>query len=142
MAAPVGFLRITSWLSSNGWFGKKIPFAGIEITSANSPNVNDFPIDTAWPDVTATPTDSAGLKYTILFFLETKFPISGDSKSINCGIVWTNPPKTCDAVSADPTIPLFTLNILLSLNAFNTNNFSVPIPILLPADTELGILAR
>ena len=39
VAAPVGFLRITSWLSLNGWFGKNIPFAGIEITSANSPIV-------------------------------------------------------------------------------------------------------
>ena len=68
--------------------------------------------------------------------------MSDDSIWITCGIVWTNPPKTWDAVFAEPTTPLLTLKILLSLNAFNTNNFSVPIPILLPADTEFGILAK
>ena len=76
------------------------------------------------------------------FFLDTNSPISDDSKLIVCGIVWTNPPRTWDAVFAEPTTPLLTLRILLSSNTFNTDNFSVPIPILLPTDTEFGILAK
>ena len=58
------------------------------------------------------------------------------------GIVSTKLPMVWDAVFADPTMPLLTLKIFLSSNLFNTNNFSVPIPILLPTDTELGILAK
>ena len=73
------------------------------------------------------------------FLWDTKLPISGDFISITCGIVCTKPPKTWDAVFAEPTIPLFTLKILLSLKLFNTSNFSVPIPMLLPADTVIGI---
>ena len=38
-----------------------------------------------------------------------------------------------------PTMPRFTLNIFLSLNLLRTCNFSVPIPILLPADTLSGM---
>ena len=68
--------------------------------------------------------------------------MSEKAKSKVCGIVWTNPPKTWFAVCADPTTPLLTLKILLSLKVFSTNSFSVPIPILLPAETVFGILAR
>ena len=39
-----------------------IPFAGIDITSDNSPMVKDLPILTVLPTVFATPTDSLGLK--------------------------------------------------------------------------------
>ena len=139
----VGLLSITSWLSSNGWFGKKIDFAGIEITSDSSPVVYDFPIDTVLPTVTATPTASAGLKYTISFFFDIKLPISNVLNLIVCGIVWTNPPRVWNLlVSAAPTRPLFTLKILLWSKVFNTNNFSVPIPILLPAETVGGIVAK
>ena len=99
-------------------------------------------MDTDLPDVTATPTASAGLKYKISFFLDINSPIFDGDISIVCGIVWTNPPRTWDAVFAEPTTPLLTLKILLSSNLFKTNNFSVPIPILLPTDTEFGILAK
>ena len=76
------------------------------------------------------------------FFLDTNSPISWEDISIVCGIVWSNPPRTCDVdVLAAPTNPLFTLKILLSLKTFKTLSFSVPIPILLPADTELGTVA-
>ena len=50
-------------------------------------------------------------------------------RSIGVDIVWT-PLDT----------PLETLNILLSGNVFNTNNFSVPIPMLLPAEIFSGTL--
>ena len=69
-------------------------------------------------------------------------PISWEAKSIVCGIVWTNPPRMWDVdVSPYPTSPLLTLKILLSRNTLRTLNFSVPMPILLPADTELGTVA-
>ena len=139
----VGLLSITSWLSEKGWFGKKIDFAGIDITCDSSPVVYDLPIETDLPTVTATPTASAGLKYTISFFFDIKSPISVVLNFKNCGIVWTNPPSVWNLlVSAAPTIPLFTLKILLCLKVFNTNNFSVPIPILLPAETVGGIVAK
>ena len=44
-------------------------------------------MDTDLPDVTATPTASAGLKYTISFFLDINSPIFDGVISIVCGIV-------------------------------------------------------
>ena len=49
-------------------------------------------------------------------------------KSIWVPTVWT--PETA---------PLLTLNILFESKVFNTSNFSVPIPILLPTDINDGI---
>ena len=62
LGATVGLLKITSWLSLNGWLGKNIDLAGIDTTFEISPNVNDLPTDTDLPTVFATPIDSAGLK--------------------------------------------------------------------------------
>ena len=45
-----------------------------------------------------------------------------------------------DKECATPLIPLVTLKIFRSSNMFNIFNFSVPIPILLPTDTKLGIV--
>ena len=62
LGETVGLLKITSWLSLNGWLGKNIDLAGIDTTFEISPNVNDLPTDTDLPTVFATPIDSAGLK--------------------------------------------------------------------------------
>ena len=44
-----------------------------------------------------------------------------------------------DTVWTPAETPLLTLKILFSLNVFKTNNFSVPIPMLLPTEIELGM---
>ena len=45
-----------------------------------------------------------------------------------------------DAVCTPVVTPLLTLKILFSSKVFKTNNFSVPIPILLPTEIKLGML--
>ena len=140
--APDGIVNVNCWLLLNGWFGIKIPLAGTSITLDLSPNVNDLPKLTGSPTVNAIPICSWGLKNILSFLLDTNSPISSLSKLIICGIVSTNPPRTWDDVFADPTTPLLTLKILLSSKIFKTRNLSVPIPILLPTDTDLGILAK
>ena len=133
--ALVGFCKITSWLLVNGWLGINILFAGTEITFDLSPVVNDFAKPIANPAVVPTPTCSFGLKYTVSFTLDSNGDvIRSISKllgTVNTGV---------DRVWAAPTTPLLTLSIPLSLNVLRTNKLSVPIPILLPADTTSGIL--
>ena len=49
---------------------------------------------------------------------------------------------TCvDTVCMPLDNPLLTLNTLFSLNVFKTNNFSVPIPMLLPTEIFSGMFA-
>ena len=69
--ALVGFLRITSWLLTNGWLGIKIFFEGTDITFDLSPVVNDFAKPIAIPAVVPTPTCSSGLKKTISLILDS-----------------------------------------------------------------------
>ena len=47
-----------------------MPFIGISLEIVDWPNVND--VENPVPDVVPNPTDSAALKYTWLFFLESK----------------------------------------------------------------------
>ena len=133
--ALVGFLNITSWLLTKGWLGMNILFDGTEITCDRSPVVNDFARPIAIPAVVPTPTCSSGLKNTISFTLDSNGDVTRSisklSGTVNTGV---------DKVWAAPTTPLLTLNIPFSLNVFSTNKLSVPIPILLPADTTSGIL--
>ena len=133
--ALVGFLRITSWLLANGWLGIKILFEGTDITFDLSPVVNDFARPMATPAVVPTPTCSSGLKKTISLILDSNGTVTKSMSNL-CGTVKTG----VDNVWAAPTTPLLTLNIPLSLNVLRTNKLSVPIPILLPADTTSGIL--
>ena len=133
--ALVGFLRITSWLLTNGWLGIKILFEGTDITFDLSPVVKDFAKPIAIPAVVPTPTCSSGLKKTISLILDSNGDVIRSISNLS-GTVKTG----VDNVWAAPTIPLLTLNIPLSLNVLRTNKLSVPIPILLPADTTSGIL--
>ena len=133
--ALVGFLNITSWLSKNGWLGIKILFEGTEITFDLSPVVNDFANPMATPAVVPTPTCSSGLKKTISLILDSNGAVIKSISKLS-GTVKTG----VESVWAAPTTPLLTLKIPLSLNVFKTNKLSVPMPILLPADTTSGIL--
>ena len=81
------------------------------------------------PTVVAIPTDCLGLKYTTSSTLELKkLDLNAISKKL--GIKLTS----VDNVCAVPVIPLSTLKIFLSSNLFKTDNFSVPIPMLLPIE--------
>ena len=133
--ALVGFLNMTSWLLVNGWLGIKILFEGTEITFDRSPVVNDFARPIASPAVVPTPTCSLGLKNTMSFTLDSNGAVIKSISKLS-GTVKTG----VERVWAAPTTPLLTLNIPLSLNVFKTNKLSVPMPILLPADTTSGIL--
>ena len=131
---PVGIFNVNCWLLTKGWFGKKILLAGTLITFDNSPVVNDLAIPMTVPAVNANPTCSFGLKNTLSFTFDSNGSVTKSIVNF-CGVVKTGADNECAA----PTTPLFTLNICLSLKALRTNNFSVPIPMLLPADTLLGI---
>ena len=86
------------------------------------------------PTTVPTPIDSCGLKYTISSGADSKKSVF-KSMSYVLGIKLT----FVDTVWTPAETPLLTLKILFSLNVFKTNNFSVPIPILLPTEIKLGI---
>ena len=137
--APVGTVNVNCWLFTNGWLGKNILFAGTLITLDVSPSVNDLAIAMAVPAVNAKPTCSWGLKNTLSFTLESKGGVTNGIVNF-WGTVKIADDKSWEAVFAVDTRPLFTLNICFSSKTFRTNNLSVPIPILLPAETLSGIL--
>ena len=132
--APLGTVNVIGWLFVNGWSGKKICLAGMLITSDNSPIVNDFAVATTVPAVNARPTCSCGLKNTLSLILESKGSVIRSIVNF-----WGTVNTGVDNVWAEPTTPLLTLKIFLWSNLFKTNNLSVPIPMLLPADTLDGI---
>ena len=110
-----------------GWFGKYMLWAGTDTEVVISPTVTF--IDDEMPTVVAIPTDCLGLKYTTSSTLELKkLDLNAISKKL--GIKLTS----VDNVCAVPVIPLSTLKIFLSSNLFKTDNFSVPIPMLLPIE--------
>ena len=135
LPAPLGIVNVSCWLFTNGWLGKNILLAGTLITFDLSPVVNDFPIATTVPAVSAKPTCSFGLKKTLSFIFDSNGSVTNGMVNL-CGTVETVSDNACPE---PPTIPRFTLNIFLSSNVLRTCNFSVPIPILLPADTLSGI---
>ena len=115
-----------------GWFGKNILWVGVGTTLIKSPKV-EFEVEPN-PTTVPTPTDSCGLKNTWSFTLESNtFVLNGILKKF--GIK-----ETCvDTVWTPATAPLLTLKILFWLKVFKTNNFSVPIPILLPTEIFSGM---
>ena len=128
-----GLLRVIFWLVTKGWFGNLILWRGVETTLTISPNVE---VDVE-PNPTAVPTpiDSWGLKNTLLFISESNPSVCIGILNV-FGIRFTFVPTVC----TPETAPLLTLNILFSLKVLRTNNFSVPMPILLPTDIWFGIL--
>ena len=126
-------MSVTLWLVLNGWFGKNILWVGVETTFTKSPKV-DVAVDPK-PTTVPTPTDSCGLKYTWSFILESNtLVLRGILKKLGIR-------ETCvDTVWTPATAPLLTLKILFWLKVLSTNNFSVPIPILLPTEIYSGIV--
>ena len=115
-----------------GWFGKNILWVGVGTTLIKSPKV-EVEVEPN-PTTVPTPTDSCGLKNTWSFTLESNtFVLNGILKKF--GIK-----ETCvDTVWTPATAPLLTLKILFWLKVFKTNNYSVPIPILLPTEIFSGM---
>ena len=68
--ASWGLVNFINWFVLNWWFSRYIPFTGISLESVDCPNVND--VENPVPGVVPNPTDSAALKYTWLFFAESK----------------------------------------------------------------------
>ena len=85
------------------------------------------------PLVVPTPTDCFGLKYTLSLTLDSKLSIFWEIvKESGIKFIWVV------AVWDTPVDPLFTLSMLRFWNTSSTDNVSVPIPMLLPTDTDSG----
>ena len=127
-------VNVTFWFVLNGWFNSRILCKGVDTTLTISPRV-DVDVEPS-PTAVPTPIDSCGLKKTLSFNVELKltlFAVLSNSKTFGINSNWVPTVWTPDET------PRFTLKILLFSNLLRTNNFSVPIPILLPTDIWSGI---
>ena len=129
--AADGFVKRTFWFVLKLCPGRYMFFAGTDTVSESSPTVIVFSEEI--PTIVPTPTASVGLKNLTSFTLESKnFVFTGMVK--NWGTVKTG----VEIVCAEPATPLLTLKIPLSPKTSRTLNLSVPIPMLLPTETEDG----
>ena len=63
-------LSETLWFCVNGWFGRNILWASIDIGTVKVPRLTLTVV--AAPAIVPTPIDSFGLKYTTSFALDVK----------------------------------------------------------------------
>ena len=134
----LGLVRVTLWFVTNGWFGNLILWSGVETTFLRFPRVEKA-VDPK-PTTVPTPIDSWGLKNTWSFNLDlisvTPNPVLSKLKILGIRFI---PVPT---VWTPEDSPLLTLSILFWSKVLRTNNFSVPIPMLLPTDILLGIFDK
>ena len=121
-------VNIIGWFVVNGWFSIWIDLAGILlITLEILPKTNEVEYPT--PLIVDTPTDSLGLKNTVLLTLDSN--LSTLSVIVNeSGKNVTAVPTVCET----PLEPLSILRIFSFLNISRIFSVSVPIVMLLPIE--------
>ena len=132
-----GFVRVTLWFVTNGWFGILILCSGVDTTFIKSPRV-DVEVEPK-PTAVPTPIASWGLKNISSFNFESISVNPRPVVFLNSKVFGINSIEVPTVCTPDDA-PLLTLNILFCSNLFKTRSFSVPIPILLPTDIWDGIL--